>query len=430
MVDEASFGLLGATLGHSYSPQIHEMLGSAPYRLIERPTPEDARAFLRAGAFRGVNVTIPYKRVAYACCDELSDAAARLRNVNTVVRRADGTLFGDNTDYHGFLSLLGATLGTRDLRGTTCLVLGDGGASLTIQAALADCGARVLVASRHGALTYPTLAADEALRGQVGVIVNATPVGMYPHADDPLLVDPADYPGLRGVVDIVYNPLRTRLVQRARELGLPARGGLRMLVSQAKLSSDAFLGERRPEELEGQTLSRLVRRLANVSLIGMPGSGKTTVGRRLAALLGRELVDVDELVARDAGRPIPEIFAAEGEDGFRRREVACTARACARPGRVIATGGGVVTRPENLGALRANGLVALLERGLADDGTELDATGRPLSQTTGVARLRAERRDAYEAWADASFGGPGAREVAARIAAWFERECDAACERW
>ena len=412
------YGLLGRVLGHSHSPAIHRLLGSAPYDLVELSDEDAVRRFLASpGAYRGLNVTIPYKKTVFACCDELSDAARRLGNVNTIVVRPNGELRGDNTDYHGFLRMV-ASCGISP-KGLTCLVLGDGGAAATARAALEDAGAaEVLTACRRGPLTFEALAVDSQLRARVGLIANATPVGMYPHANDDLLVDPADFPNLVCVVDMVYNPLRTRLVQRARELGIPCSGGLLMLVAQAKRASDAFLGTPRPDALEDEVFSQVLFDLANVSLIGMPGCGKSTLARSLASACGKEALDVDALVVEQAGgTSIPQIMAEEGEPGFRMRETRATAEACAHGGRVIACGGGVVTRPENLPLLRANGPVVLLTRGLAPGEAERLATqGRPLSQAHGVEALRQARDPLYRAWADLEVGSQeDTGEVAARI---------------
>ena len=392
---DLTFGLVGERLGHSHSPRIHGLLGSVPYERVEVPR-DEVGAFFAARRYRGLNVTIPYKCDAARAADVCSKAVERLGNANTLVVREDGTLFADNTDYHGFsrqLDLIHA-----NVAGQACLVLGDGGAAATVRAVLADRGASLVVsASRKGELTFAALAGDaaaaspsqiaqaDAFRAEVVLIVNATPVGMYPHADDDMLIDLDRFPALRYVCDLVYNPLRTRLIQEGRARGLACAGGLSMLVAQAKRSSDLFLGAER----------------GVVSLIGMPGSGKTRTGMLLAEMLGFEFVDTDEMVQAEAGMPIPQIFEELGEEGFRAIETRCVAQATSCPGRVVATGGGVVTRPENRFFLKQNGPVVLLTRGLVDDPSDdLAVEGRPLSQAKGLERLRAERADLYHAWAD------------------------------
>ncbi len=403
-----TYGLLGEHLAHSHSPELHELLGSTPYEIVELP-PEEVEPFLAARPFRGINVTIPYKKVAAAACDELSEVAARLGNANTLVVRPDGTLFGDNTDHHGFSCLLAST--GVGCAGRCALVLGDGGAASTVRAVLADRGAaEILTASRKGPLTFERLRdeSDEeaaSIRERVSVIVNATPVGTYPHADDEPLVDVAAFPQLAAVCDLVYNPISTRLVQAARERGIPAVGGLAMLVAQAKRSSDLFLDESRPDTVEQELFATMLERLSCVCLIGMPGSGKTHTGRALAKELGYKFLDVDDMVAEAAGMPIDELITTQGEDAFRALESQCTAQATAQPQRVVACGGGVVTRPCNRDLIHQNGPVILLTRGLdASDGEDLPTDGRPLSQAYGLDRLRAERADLYHAWADIEIG--------------------------
>ncbi len=420
---ELVFGLLGEHLGHSHSPAIHEQLGSAPYETVEVPR-DRVGEFLAARRFKGLNVTIPYKKVAAAACDVLSDVAKRLGNANTLVMGPDGLLYGDNTDYHGFARELAST-GVSP-QGRCCLVLGDGGAAATVRAVLEDGGAaEVLTATRHageGRLVLAALNGGDTLadgtpvdpadiaRAQeacdrVEVVVNATPAGMYPHNDDEPPIDLLRLPRLACVCDLVYNPLSTRLVQQARELGVPAAGGLLMLVAQAKRASDLFLGLERPDAVEDEVYAAMEGRLRSISLIGMPGCGKTRAGQALAELLGFEFVDVDELVPQAAGMTIQEIFATQGEDSFRAYESACTAEALSKPGRVVATGGGVVTRPRNLPVLRQNGPVVLLTRGLdPQDGEDLTLEGRPVSQAKGFDRIREERAPLYHAWADVEVG--------------------------
>lgn len=440
------FGLLGEHLGHSHSPAIHAELGSTPYELVEVP-PAQVDVFLASRRFKGLNVTIPYKKNAAAACDELSAAAQRLGNANTLVVRPDGALYGDNTDYHGFLRQLNST--GVSAQGRSCLVIGDGGAASTVRAVLEDQGAtEVLTATRRGGEGRLTLAAlngrdafpsgepvtpamrfeADAACEHVSIVVNATPAGMYPHADNEPPVDLARFPHLACVCDLVYNPLATRLVQQARALGVPAAGGLLMLVAQAKRASDLFMQVERPDDLEDAVYATMLSRLQSVSLIGMPGCGKTRTGHHLAKLLGYEFVDVDDLVASFAGMPIPEIFATQGENAFRELESACTAEALSKPGRVVATGGGVVTRARNLPVLRQNGPVVLLTRGLeADDGESLTVEGRPLSQARGLDQLRAERAPLYRAWADVAVdpdpAGPAAtaHKVARALRGWRGR---------
>lgn len=407
---ELAFGLVGERLGHSHSPRIHELLGSVPYERLEIP-PCDVEAFLRSKRYRGLNVTIPYKRVAAEVADVRSEAVGRLGNANTLVVRPDGALYADNTDYYGFSCLLDSV--HAPVGGATCLVLGDGGAASTVRAVLADKGAaRVLTASRKGDLTFAALKGDAAataaqiaqadeVRGQVDIVVNATPVGMYPHAGDEALLDLDRFPHLRCVCDLIYNPLVTRLMYDARERGIACAGGLGMLVGQAKRSSDLFLGVERPDSICEEVLAQMADSLGVVSLIGMPGCGKTRTGTLLAEMLGFEFVDTDDMVERLAGMPIPQIFEERGEQGFRELETRCVIEATSRPGRVVATGGGVVTQPRNRYWLKQNGKCVLLTRGLIPDASdELACEGRPLSQAKGVESLRAERAPLYHEWAD------------------------------
>ena len=381
-------GLLGAHLGHSQSPRLHAMLGSYSYELFE-VAPENLNYFLRSGDFDALNVTIPYKRAVVPYCAALSDAARAIGSVNTLVRMPDGTLFGDNTDYDGFSLLLQRNGGIRP--GEKALVLGDGGASATVQAVLRDLGAQVVVLSRHGAEDYTSL----PRHSDAVLVVNATPVGMYPN-NGQRLIDLDALPGCRCVLDLVYNPLRTRLILDAEERGIRCEGGLSMLVGQGARACERFTGEIVPESRWEQILCKLEREAENLILIGMPGCGKSTVGQLLAQKLNRPFFDADEELVKRFGCDIPTFFAREGEAAFREKESEMLAELGKRSGCVIATGGGCVTRAENYALLHQDGVIVWLRRDLAALPTE----GRPISQSTGLTELYTRRRGLYERFAD------------------------------
>lgn len=389
-------GLLGGKLGHSFSPQIHGALADYRYTLWEK-SPEELDDFLKNGDFTGLNVTIPYKKDVMPYCAELSEQAKKVGAVNTIVRRQDGTLLGHNTDYFGFAYLLRQS--GIAVAGKKCLVLGTGGASVTVQAVLREQGAQVVVLSRSGPDNYDHLErhADAAL------IVNATPVGMYPNTG----VSPVDlkcFPKLEGVLDLIYNPARTQFLLDAEKLGVPGWNGLSMLVAQAKESAEWFTGKAIPDERIEEIYTRLCRETENLVIIGMPGSGKTTVGRLLAQATGKNFVDVDEEIIRTAGMSIPEIFAASGENGFREIETAVLSRLGKGSGQVIATGGGCVTRAENYPLLHQNGRILRLRRDIG----KLPKDGRPLSLANDLPEMAAQREPLYAAFADLTFDNNGA----------------------
>ena len=391
-------GLLGETLGHSYSPMIHHQLGDYDYRLFE--IPRDALdAFLESGDWDGLNVTIPYKKAVVPYCGALSEAAAKLQSVNTLVRRPDGTLYGDNTDLYGFLYMMRRS-GIQPA-GKKALVLGSGGASVTVKAALEQLGAFVTVISRSGPDNYANLDRHADAR----IIANTTPVGMYPH-NGAAAVDLRQFPHCEGVLDIVYNPARTALLLQAEELGIPCAGGLSMLVAQARRSSELFTGA----VMDDGVLERVERtvqgRLRNIVLIGMPGSGKTTIAAALSRTLGREAVEADDLISQKAGMSIPEIFAQSGEEGFRALETEVLAEQGKRSGIILSTGGGCVTRPENYPLLHQNGVIFCLTRALS----KLPTDGRPISQSTDLAQLYARREPLYRHFADVMVSNDGAPE--------------------
>ena len=391
-------GLLGETLGHSYSPMIHHQLGDYDYRLFE--IPRDALdAFLESGDWDGLNVTIPYKKAVVPYCGALSEAAAKLQSVNTLVRRPDGTLYGDNTDLYGFLYMMRRS-GIQPA-GKKALVLGSGGASVTVKAALEQLGASVTVISRSGPDNYANLDRHADAR----IIANTTPVGMYPH-NGVAAVDLRQFPHCEGVLDIVYNPARTALLLQAEDLGIPCAGGLSMLVAQARRSSELFTGAVMDDGVLERVERTIQGRLRNIVLIGMPGSGKTTIAAALSRTLGREAVEADDLISQKAGMSIPEIFAQSGEEGFRALETEVLAEQGKRSGIILSTGGGCVTRPENYPLLHQNGVIFCLTRALS----KLPTDGRPISQSTDLAQLYARREPLYRRFADVMVSNDGAPE--------------------
>ena len=381
-------GLLGEHLTHSYSPQIHALLGDYSYELFE-VAPEKLGEFLQAGEFDGLNVTIPYKRAVIPYCAELSAAAREMGSVNTLLRRPDGTLYGDNTDLDGFRWLLARGGGIRP--GEKALVLGTGGASQTVQAVLRAAGAEVAVLSRRGESNYATLPRHADAR----LVVNATPVGMYPN-NGARLIDLAQLPQCRCVLDLIYNPARTRLLLDAEARGIRCENGLSMLVAQAKRAAELVTGRDIPDAACTDILRRMEAQMHNLILVGMPGSGKTTVGSLLAVSLGRPFYDADGEIEKKLGCSIPAFFAQRGEAAFRAVETEVLAELGKRSGCVIATGGGCVTRGENYDLLHQNGEIIWLRRSL----TELPVEGRPVSQSRSLPELYREREPAYRRFAD------------------------------
>ena len=412
------YGLIGSPLGHSHSPFLHERMGGEGYALLELP--ESALAgFFAAKEFDGVNVTIPYKRAVIPLLDEVDDTARECGAVNTVINRG-GRLVGYNTDLYGMRFALDAA--GISLAGKRVVVLGSGGTSHTARALAAREGAAsVRVVSRSGEYGY----SDLSPLADAEILLNTTPVGMFPHMDaEPLSL--SAFPALEGFFDAVYNPLRTRLALAADERGIKRADGLLMLAAQAKASRELFTGgeilgrnDRHAAAVITDAYRALFLSLTNIVLIGMPGSGKTTVGGELAALLGRELIDTDELVERKAGRSIPDIFAVSGEAAFRDLEQKAMFDAGAMQGKVIATGGGAVLRPENRLSLAANGFVVYLRR----DTDCLAREGRPLSLSGDLAAMLAARDPVYSAFADlitVNSGDP--KTVATKIAEAFHED--------
>lgn len=399
----SKFYLIGEHLSHSFSPQVHAMLGNPDYSLKEL-APDEVGEFIKHGDYMGLNVTIPYKQTVIPFLDELTPAANKLGAVNTITRRADGTLLGDNTDYFGFafaLASAGITLTDRHV-----LILGSGGASKTAVAVAADQGAScVTVVSRSGEIHYQNV---YDLCADAQVIVNCTPVGMYPKSGiSP--VDLARFPRLCGVADMIYNPARTVFLAQAEQLGLPRTNGLSMLVSQAAAGHERFTGA----PVDTAQINRIVRTFAqssaNIVLIGMPGCGKSTIGSALACMTGKVFVDTDVRIEQKAGMSIPEIFATRGEEAFRALEHEVICEVGMGHGQVIATGGGVVTRQENRYPLRQNATVVWLQRPIE----QLPTDGRPLSQANKLADMYRIREPMYRAFCDVSIPNQGTPDAVA-----------------
>lgn len=392
-------GLLGEKLGHSYSPQIHAELADYEYKLYEK-APDEVEDFVRRGGWHGLNVTIPYKKTVIPFCDELSETARAIGSVNTLLKRPDGTIFGDNTDAFGFETLLTQTL-KADISGWKALVLGTGGASVTVCAMLRKRGAQVVPISRSGKDNYTNLEWHRDAK----LLVNTTPVGMYPK-NGASLVDLSVFPKLEAVLDVVYNPARTALLLQAEKRGIPCAGGLTMLVAQAKRSAEIFLAHALPDGEIARITRQLARQMQNVILIGMPGSGKSTVGRLLAEKLGRPLLEADKELEKAAGMSIPVIFANEGEAGFRKRETRILSDLGKQSGTVISTGGGCVTREENYPLLHQNGVIVWIRRDL----NCLAREGRPLSLNADLSAMYAVRAPLYERFADFAVDNDGNAE--------------------
>ena len=388
------YGCIGEHLPHSFSKEIHAEIASYAYELKEL-TPEELPAFMAAKDFLGINVTIPYKQAVIPFLDHIDETAEAIGAVNTVVNRG-GELWGYNTDLFGLTRLIRRA--GLDLSGCKVLILGTGGTSRTAAYAAEALGAgQILKVSRTGrddAVSY-----EDALRdhSDAEIILNTTPCGMYPHPDaQPLSL--RSFGSLRGVADVIYNPLRTRFILEARALGLPAEGGLYMLVAQAVRASELFLDTAYPEDLTDRVYARILRRKENLVLIGMPGSGKSAVGHILAEKTGLPFCDTDQLIVEKAGKPITEIFRDSGERAFRDLESEVIRDLSLRGGIIVSTGGGAVLCPENVTVLKQNGRLFWLDR---DPDALIPTDDRPLADTADKIRsLYQKRYPVYKSAAD------------------------------
>lgn len=384
-------GLLGKTLGHSLSPQLHAYFGDYAYDLYECAE-QDIPQLLRRRDIRGLNVTIPYKQTVLPFCGRLTDTAGEAGSVNTLLLE-DGGIMGDNTDVFGFA----ATLDRFGIcpQGKKVLVLGSGGASKAVQLVLRQRNARITLISRSGENNYVNL----SKHSDAELIVNATPVGMYPESGT-APVDLMLFPHCETVIDLIYNPMKTALLLQAEALGMQAVNGLYMLCAQAKRASELFQGKSLPDAVTEQAYQALAAQMRNVILIGMPSCGKTTVGKLLAEKISRPFYDSDAVFTERYGLSPKDFLLQYGAPAFREKETAILAKLCKQTGCVIATGGGAVTVPENEAVLKQNGTVIYLQRPLS----ELTVQGRPLSQESGIETLAAQRLPLYEAWADVTVG--------------------------
>lgn len=388
------YGLIGEHLKHSYSCEIHAQIADYEYELHELP-PSGLGGFLKKREFNAINVTIPYKQDVIPYLDEISDTAKRIGAVNTIVNR-NGRLYGDNTDFAGMLALA-KHIGV-DMKGRKVLILGTGGASKTGHALAEYMGAQsvfyVSRSGKDGSITYEQAVTEHS---DAQIIINATPVGMFPKQDG-RPIDISAFPKLEGVIDAIYNPLRTNLILDAQERGIPAEGGLYMLSAQAVHASAVFRDIPIDESLVDKAFKSVKNDKQSIVLIGMPSSGKTTVGRILAEKCGKQLADTDEYIVRKIGMPISDFFAKHGEAEFRKIEKETVAELSATGGRIIATGGGAVLDAENVRALKQNGVLVFLDRRPEN----LIATDdRPLaSRRSALEKLYAERYDIYCAAAE------------------------------
>ena len=379
------YGCIAEKLSHSFSKEIHSKLYDEPYTLREVPK-DELDSFMRKKEFKAINVTIPYKGAVIPYLDEISPIAKDIGAVNTIVNR-NGKLYGYNTDFMGLAGLIRwASISIADKK---VLILGSGGTSKTAYAVANHMGAReayrVSRSGSDGCITY-----EEALSRHTDaqILINTTPCGMYPNLGNSA-VELNDYPMVEGVVDAVYNPLRSKLICDAMEKGIPAIGGLYMLVAQAVYAVEKFMDI----TIDPSRIEEIYREIAgskeNIILIGMPGCGKTTVGKALSEALSMELIDTDALIVENTGRQIPDIFAQDGETAFRDLESAAIRETAAKQHCIIATGGGAILRKENMDLLRQNGRIYFIDRPLA---ALLPTDDRPLSSNRQALEQRYHER--------------------------------------
>ena len=411
------YGLIGEHLPHSFSPEIHKRIGDYKYDIKELK-PEELGKFLENRDFKGINVTIPYKQAVIPYLDEIDEEAKEIGAVNTIVNRG-GKLFGYNTDFGGLKALFERT--GISVSGKKAIILGNGGTSKTAEAVLKKLGAQ-LVLKTDLASGKDVITNGEAVlkHSDAEILVNTTPCGMFPHLSG-IAVDPADFPKLEGAIDVVYNPLKTDFIQRAQSLGVRAAAGLYMLVMQAILAAEHFLGESVPKEKAESIYQELLKTKKNIVLIGMPGSGKTTVGKILSEELKIPFFDSDEIIKEKTGREIPDIFEKEGEPAFRKLEKEAIFELSGKTGAIISTGGGAVLDPENIRNLSKNGKIYFIDRPLEN---LVPTADRPTASNFEEIKKRfSERYDIYCSFADKIINADfPAKEVSKKIKEDFQNE--------
>lgn len=388
------YGLIGEKLSHSFSPQIHAMLGNNDYETLEIPR-DKLDEYMIKRDFCGINVTIPYKQAVMKHCDHIAPAAKKIGSVNTIINR-NGILYGYNTDYDGFLHMTGGT----DFAGAKVLILGSGGTSLTARAVAADAKSKSIITISRGTKSEDNFDIDvyENIKSYYDsdIIINTTPVGMFPNCDS-APINLAEFHGVKAVFDVIYNPIRTALLQQAKALKIPYSGGIPMLVAQAVFAHQLFFGTKIDMTEVAKIADKLNKMMQNIVLIGMPGCGKTTVGKLLSELANLDFIDTDALVVKNGCMEISTLLTLHGEPYFRQLESEVIESLRDRKKAVIATGGGSILVNKNRAALSYNSIIVWLDR----DVKVLDKTMRPLSNRAGgLEKLYRERAPIYENFAD------------------------------
>lgn len=383
------YGLIGEKLSHSYSAIIHNMLGYE-YELCEL-SPDMLDIFIKKADFLGINVTIPYKKKVLPYLSEISHSAMKIGSVNTIIKKTSGTLLGYNTDYDGFKYLLRRS--GIELKNQKVLILGTGGTALTAKAVSFDSNAKnIVLISRNGKNNYSNI----EKHNDADIIINTTPVGMYPN-NGISPIELTSFASLKGVVDVIYNPLITQLLFEAQKLGIPYTNGMPMLVSQAVFASKLFFNKELNNDIIEEIIIKMENRCSNIVLIGMPGCGKTQIGNEISRITGREVVDTDRMVEELSGLSNDMIFEKYGEEIFRDYETKVAKIVGKRNGLIISTGGGIIKRAENIRSLKQNGILFFIQR----DTSLLARYGRPLSSSDIALRtMYKERLPIYQKCCD------------------------------